>query len=269
MFASRVRMARTIPQFRDLMPNFVTSAPWRRLAADVALWAAIGLVMAVLGPFGSSERTLLERLIYWQVCMVGGGVVGITIDMPLRRVARGFWPRLLGVSVLMTPFVVLIVGMTNHLLAHMALTLANLVLPWFQVFTVCFAAMLVRQLIWTRPEQIKAAANPPTEDPLAAFRQRLSARRRDAELIAVEAEDHYLRVHTDAGDELVTARFSDALAELAATPGFRTHRSWWVSAPAIEDVRWLRGRGEARLKGGLVAPISRGQAPGLREAGWF
>lgn len=252
------------------MPSFVTSAPWRRLAADVAIWAAIGLVMAVLGPFGSSERSLFERLVYWQICMVGGGLAGIAIDIPVQRVTTAFWPRLLAVSLLMTPPVVVIVGLTNHFLGGMPLTWDNLLVPWFQVLTVCFAAMLFRQLVWTRPPPPGAAAGDVADDdPLAAFRQRLSARRRAAELIAVKAEDHYLRVHTDAGDELITARFGDALGELSAVPGFRTHRSWWVAAAAIEDVRWLRGRGEARLKGGLVVPISRGQAPPLRAAGWF
>ena len=89
------------------------------------------------------------------------------------------------------------------------------------------------------------------------------------EMIAVEAEDHYLRVHTNAGDELITARFGDALKELAKVKGFRTHRSWWVAAGAIDTVRWLRGRGEARLKCGLVVPISRSQASELKAAGWF
>lgn len=251
------------------MPSLVISAPLRRLAADVALWAAVGGVMAILGPFGSSERSLFERVVYWQICMVGGGLAGIAIDTLIRRVLAGFWPRLLTVSALMTPPVMVIVAMTNHYLARMPLTLANVAEPWFQVFTVCFAAMLVRQLVWTRPAPTQQAAPVADADPLAVFRQRLSARRRSAELIAVEAEDHYLRVHTLAGDELITARFADALAELAAAPGFQTHRSWWVAADAIEDVRWLRGRGEARLKSGLKVPISRSQAPPLKAAGWF
>jgi DNA-binding LytR/AlgR family response regulator len=41
-----------------------------------------------------------------------------------------------------------------------------------------------------------------------------------------------------------------------------------VAADAIEAVRWRRGAGEARLVGGLGAPISRTHAPALREAGW-
>lgn len=243
--------------------------PWlRRLAADTALWVAVGLVMAILGPFGSSERSLPERLIYWQICMVGGGFIGVAIDEPVRRRVSNFWVRVLIVSVGMTPFVTVLVGLTNHYLSPMRLTVANVLEPTFQVFVTCFAVMCFRQLAWAEPVQVVVAPEP-AQDPAAAFRQRLSAKRRAAALIAVEAEDHYLRVHTDAGDELITARFGDAMAELAGVAGFQTHRSWWVAADAIDEVIWLRGRGEAKLKCGLTVPISRSSAGPLKAAGWF
>ncbi|WP_293904215.1 LytTR family DNA-binding domain-containing protein [Phenylobacterium sp.] len=251
------------------MPNALFQHRVTRLAADMALWAGIGLVMAVLGPFGSSERSLPERIVYWLICMVGGGVIGVAIDRPVQRLTGQFWVRLMAVSVLMTPGVTVLVALTNHYLAGMHLTLKNLTQPWFQVFVVCFAAMLFRQLVWNRPPAAATPAPDPETDPSQAFRLRLSAKRRAAALIAVEAEDHYLRVHTDAGDELITARFGDALAELAAAPGFQTHRSWWVAADAIDEVRWRRGRGEARLKCGLTVPISRSNAAPLKAAGWF
>jgi len=63
-------------------------------------------------------------------------------------------------------------------------------------------------------------------------------------------------------------RFSEALAELEQAHGFRLHRSWWAAGDAIEAVRWKRGGGEARLAGGLVAPVSRSCAAELKEAGW-
>ena len=241
--------------------------PWMRFTADVGLWVAIGVVMAFLGPFGSSQRPLAERFVYWELCMVGGGIIGIAIDTPLRKLLPGFWSRLLSVSVLMTPPVTGLVALVNHWLSGMRLGPANIAAPWFQVFIVCFAAMCLRQLAWTEPPA-GAPVGPPA-DTEAAFRQRLSAKRREAALIAVEAEDHYLRVHTDAGDELITARFGDALSELANAAGFQTHRSWWVAASAIEDVKWQRGRGEATLKCGLKVPISRSNAAPLKAAGWF
>ena len=103
---------------------------------------------------------------------------------------------------------------------------------------------------------------------MRALRLRLSAKRRAAKLIALEAEDHYVRVHTDAGSELISMRFSEAVEELALAHGFRLHRSWWVAADAIEAVRWRRGGGEARLIGGIAAPVSRSHAPALKDAGW-
>ena len=110
---------------------------------------------------------------------------------------------------------------------------------------------------------------PPLPEAEAAFRRRLSAKRRGARLIAIEAHDHYLKVHTDAGEELITLRFADALEELALAHGWRVHRSWWVAADAVEAVRWRRGGGEIRLVGGLTAPVSRTHGPTLKEAGWF
>ena len=250
------------------MPE-LSAPPWiRRLAADLAMYTAIGVVMAFLGPFQTAERPLDERFAYWLLCMVGGGLIGTAIDEPLRRRVGHFWIRLIAASVLMTPFVTVLVGLVNHFMVGMWLGWQNLAEPTFQVFVVCIATMCLRQLAWA--QAVRAApAGDGGGDPTAAFRLRLSAKRREAALIAVEAEDHYLRVHTDAGQELITARFGDALKELDAAPGFRTHRSWWVAAGAIDDVKWLRGRGEARLKCGLVVPISRSQAAPLKAAGWF
>ncbi len=240
----------------------------RRVAAELALWVAVGVVMGVLGPFGSSERTLFERLVYWQYCMVGGGLIGVSIDAGVRRITEQFWLRAFSVGALMTPPVMLLVWTANHNLAGTRLSVLNLIQPWFEVFVVCLVTMILRQLVWSKPRIVEVTATP-DGDPTEAFRLRLSAKRRAATLIAVQAEDHYLRVHTDAGEELVTSRFGDALKELANAPGFRTHRSWWVAADAIDQVKWTRGRGEARLKCGLIAPISRSQAAPLKAAGWF
>lgn len=100
----------------------------------------------------------------------------------------------------------------------------------WQVWPITLAAMAVRALIWRRmPVRIEAQTivAPPLPEAEAAFRRRLSAKRRHARLIAVEAHDHYLKVHTDAGAELVALRFSDAMDDLKQAYGRRVHRSWW------------------------------------------
>jgi hypothetical protein len=78
------------------------------------------------------------------------------------------------------------------------------------------------------------------------------------ELVALEADDHYIHVHTTRGSELVYCRLSDAIRELAELPGLRVHRSFWVHRPAVRRVQ-RKGRNMSLLmQGGLQVPVSGG-----------
>ncbi|MCC5869900.1 MAG: LytTR family transcriptional regulator, partial [Gammaproteobacteria bacterium] len=81
----------------------------------------------------------------------------------------------------------------------------------------------------THPVTIADPAEPAPEPP--RFLQRLQQLEQIGidELIAVEAADHYIQVHTTRGKELVHYRFGDALAELEPHAGLQIHRSAWVS----------------------------------------
>jgi len=253
------------------MPNPRTPLLLRRVAAETALLLAAGLFLSVLGPFGTAEQELATRLIYWPTVIVGGGVIGIAVDIVIQRRLGGFWPRLLADSVLMTLPVTALVWVVSMAMFATPAQRPHWAMLIFQVFVISVAVMALRQLAWRGvwTERHAAPGRDEAIDPSGAFRQRLSAKRRAARLIAVEAEDHYLRVHTDAGEELITLRFSDALAELARDAGYQTHRSWWVAAGAIEAVRWRRGRGELRLASGLTVPVSRTHSAALKREGWF
>lgn len=247
----------------------MSGAAARRIAIELGLLIAAGLVVGSLGPWGSDTYPLLLKHGYWLTTVVGGGVIGIALDETLGRRIAPPWRRVLAVSLLMTPLTALFVlGCIRVIMNHWEGfgVLGKLML---QVFPIALPIMAFRALVW-RPTAVRTrvVVEPPLPEAEAAFRRRLSARRRTARLIAVEAHDHYLRVHTDAGSELITLRFADALAELERAHGFQTHRSWWVAADAIEAVRWRKGAGEAQLPGGLTAPVSRNMAPALREAGW-
>ncbi|MDB5471435.1 MAG: histidine kinase [Caulobacter sp.] len=241
----------------------------RRIAVELGLLVAAGLIVGALGPWGSNTYPLVLKHGYWLTTVVGGGVIGIALDETIGRRVAPTWRRVLLVAVLMTPLTALFVlGAIFVLLGHQD-GFSGFGGLMGQVFGIALPIMAVRALVW-RPARIqtRTVIEPPLPEAEAAFRRRLSARRRAARLIAIEAHDHYLRVHTDAGAELVTLRFADALAELDRAHGYRVHRSWWVAAGAIEAVRWRRGTGEATLAGGLVVPVSRSMAPALREAGW-
>ena len=94
-------------------------------------------------------------------------------------------------------------------------------------------------------------------------------RRERRTLLCVRAEDHYLRVYTDIGDDLILFRLSDAEAELAPLDGLRVHRSWWVCRAAVVAVNRSGRRLELVLSNGLNVPVSRGQVAILRDAGWL
>ena len=252
------------------MPRPRTPLLLRRAAAETALLLAVGLFLGLLGPFGTIERSQLIRMTYWPVVIVGGGVIGIGIDLLVSRRTTSFWPRLAADSLLMTLPVTALVWAVSGLMLGPPADRAHLLELVFQVFVISFGVMLLRQLAWRGAWTQRSAPEAKVQAEAAdAFRRRLSAKRRAARLLAVEAEDHYLRVHTDAGDELITLRFSDALHELDGLAGYQTHRSWWVAAGAIEAVRWRRGRGELRLASGLTAPVSRTHTAVLKREGWF
>lgn len=250
------------------MPNRNLPTWLNRSAAELALFAAIGVVMGFLGPFGSSQLPLGERMTYWLACMVGGGAIGIAVDAVVQRVLHRFWPRLIVVSLAMSPLVAGLVILVNVWRYGGTGPISEAPSFWFQVLVVCFAAMALRQLAW-RPPTIVVAEAPLQADPFETFRQRLSAKRRAATLIAVQAEDHYLRVHTDRGSDLILMRLSDALTELEGLEGAQTHRSWWVARDAVRDVSRGDGRATLTLEGGLEAPVSRRYAKALRETGWY
>lgn len=98
-------------------------------------------------------------------------------------------------------------------------------------------------------------ARPLAQQPPAMLRQsRLPA---TAEIRAITAEEHYVRIYSDEGVDLVRYRFSDALEELAGVAGgMQVHRSWWVRIDRA--TRWhARGRLiELELEQGLRVPIS-------------
>jgi DNA-binding LytR/AlgR family response regulator len=85
----------------------------------------------------------------------------------------------------------------------------------------------------------------------------------------VEAEDHYLRLHTSLGQDLILMRLGDAVTELEGIEGARTHRSWWVARDAVSRVEREDGRVRLVLVDGASAPVSRAYIKALRAAGWF
>ena len=242
--------------------------PWQRAPLDLLLFVFVALVMAQLGPYRTLDAPQPLRTAYWLLAVFGSGLAAILAERLLAARIRGFWLRIAAASLLITPPVTLYIYVLNALMLNLPRRWWLLPQLGWQVLVVMLLLMTLRALLWRRVVETRTIVMPPLPQAERNFRLRLSAKRRAARLIAIEAEDHYVRVHTDRGSELVAMRFSDAVEELAKAHGHRLHRSWWAAADAIETVRWTRAGGEARLASGIVAPVSRSYAAGLKQAGW-
>lgn len=75
-------------------------------------------------------------------------------------------------------------------------------------------------------------------------------------LCAIEADEHYIRLHMETSSHHVLYRFRDALKDVEDMKGLRVHRSWWVAEDAIEDLEQSGSSFELKLKVGLTIPVS-------------
>ena len=101
---------------------------------------------------------------------------------------------------------------------------------------------------------------------MSKFLKRLPEHYKSAEIYAVSSADHYLRVYTDLGEELILMRLMDALKELEQVPGMKTHRSWWVAFDGVAERQRNQGKQSLRLKSGVIVPVSRSFDKAVKEA---
>ena len=89
------------------------------------------------------------------------------------------------------------------------------------------------------------------------------------DIVALGAEEHYVRVWTRDRSELLYGRFSDAVSEMPESAGIQVHRSWWVAEGAVTNaVRGAR-RYRLELSNGSVVPVSDRYLMQVRKRGWL
>lgn len=87
------------------------------------------------------------------------------------------------------------------------------------------------------------------------------------DVIALEAQEHYLKVYTALGDDLVMYRMRDAVSDLKNWPGIRVHRSYWVATSAIKAVEKTGRTLKLRLSNDLEVPVSQSYRGVVEHAG--
>ena len=252
----------------------------RRHRANWAIAAAGAVLLAGVGAFGTDHAPAPTLYLYWFGMMLAAALAGALLAERLEK-RRRLAANQLALATVLT--ICLAASMTPVVWVAAAVLLGGssqpgkmvTLFPQALLIAAAFVALRwVTERVRTSPATVAPAAPAPPAARIApatrpTLLDRLPERLREAELYAIEAEDHYLRLHTDRGSDLILMRLSDAMDELEGLEGARTHRSWWVARDAILSATRGRGRARLEIKGGLSAPVSRTYAPDLRRAGWF
>lgn len=246
---------------------------WVAVRRSLVISGLIGAFLAYVGAFGSNAIPLVPRigfvvLISWIGAGMGIVLFRLAVRMPWTRHNRLLQGAVAGL--LMTPPMSLVVWGASHLVSRGAVTTHELPGYIASTFVVCQAMTLLVVFMNMRTSQLVAARAALASEPMPPkFLERLPLKLRGADVWAVEAEDHYLRLHTSKGQDLILLRLADAVAELEGIEGAQVHRSWWVAREAIADARRGDGRAVLTLKDGSEVPVSRTYAKELRDRGWI
>ncbi len=76
------------------------------------------------------------------------------------------------------------------------------------------------------------------------------------DIVALQAEDHYVRVFTHAGSALIRYRFGDAMRDVAPLDGLQVHRSFWVRRSSITGVDTRSNPWLVTISSGQQIPVS-------------
>jgi len=245
---------------------------WTRRLRELGVYVAAGMFLAVIGPFDATPgQPFWVTVIYWVGLIMLGSLTAEGTRVLIDRV----WP---GMPVLAK---LAIVSVSAAIAATCGVLLLEFVFAGRNIPARYLPSLF--GLVWVISAAMTAVgymadksilAPPPTDAPEGAgpvetFLSRLPLKFRQAELHAVSSEDHYLRVHTSLGEELILMRLADAVRELDGGGGLQVHRSWWVAAAAVREVKRQGGKVSLVLPSGKEAPVSRTFTADARAAGLF
>lgn len=244
--------------FANRTRNFAKHArDLRLIPAMPVIGLVLGGLATVTGAFGTGRMPLWESALFWLLLMQWSALKWTLWFTWRVRSPRDWWRAALIGAVPLNLLVPVEVGFTYWLLGY------GVIGGYLSILTSAFAlaALLLVLLLWLFPPQWnrRQVAGP------------IGQRGFDiAKLDAIVAEDHYCRLYLREGrQELIAARFGDALAEVAAIPGERINRGIWVS-DTLADRVGRKGRvWEVTLPCGTALRVSQRYRATLVARGWI
>ena len=209
----------------------------------------VGLLLGFAGPFGSYPAyPSATRYAFWLGLTAAGAAAALAADamLPAARLRAGL-VRVGAVALVSALPMTFVVAWTMSLVQP-----GRFFTP--QQLPALFAAVAAVQLLVVyatattsptvddaeAPRRAPALPEPGAEAIPAAFPDALLRRLPPgigSDIIALETEDHYLRVHAAGGSALILMRMADAVALLDPRLGAQVHRRWWVAQAAVAGVR--------------------------------
>ena len=218
---------------------------WRPFLAAIP----VGLLLGFAGPFGSYPAfPTATRYAFWLGLTASGVVAAVAADalLPVTR-ARAGAIRIGAVALASALPMTFVVAWTMSLVQPGRFYTPQQLLALF--WGVAAVQLLVVYATTTAaptadgteaPGRAPDLPEPGAEAIPAAFPSALLRRLPPgigSDIIALETEDHYLRVHAVGGSALILMRMADAVALLDQQLGAQVHRRWWVAQAAVAGVR--------------------------------
>lgn len=227
--------------------------------------AGVAALLAILGPYETGARlTFAPRLGYWLVTAAATYSLGLLINTYLWRALPARLPPALRVAIAglatacaITP-VIFAINFVTFGTGPASQDLPSLLLQFTAISLII--SVIFQAISANLPEDASAPPSPP------ALLDRLPLDKRGP-LVALSSEDHYTRIRTTRGEELVLIRLSDAIREAEPVAGLRVHRSHWVAVAQVESARRDGDRAMLTLAGGADIPVSRANIAAIKDAG--
>jgi hypothetical protein len=240
----------------------------------------LGILLAAVGPYGTfAQASVTERIVYW----VGVVLIAFAVYRPSCAVAAraalrvGFSAKVAwtaAVFAMSFPLTLLVWLASYRHTPSLWPSVTEYVGFYGSVVLIGGGLMLVVWLVRRASQPLQpvgatAAADDVTgtaakpDDELAvapSISSRLVSRlplELQSEVLALQMEDHYVRVHTELGNTLLLMRMRDAVSEMEGIEGAQVHRTWWIARTAAQSLTRAGRRASVELRNGLRVPISR------------
>lgn len=250
----------------------------KRLTIEILVMVALGLLIGLLGPFGTFDAPPAQRMLSWVIWLLAGYalfrptniVAGWLCDATgLPHIAG----KLLALAMASVPLTLIVTMMVTRLPFADVLRWRGFWTMYLYICVIAVVASVVMAAVFGRGDRRTPVSAPPPEPAPVPSRHPAAPTMPlppgFGPILALKGEDHYIRVIGEGREELVLMRMRDAIERLGERDGLRVHRSWWVARDAVVSIRRDGRTAIITLTGEHEAPVARDMMPRLRAAGWL